>query len=47
MTTMSGSLPVFLQRGTGVRMDDGQGGVWTDVWEEEEEDFRRCRVAQR
>ncbi|XP_040908154.1 schwannomin-interacting protein 1-like isoform X1 [Toxotes jaculatrix] len=32
-------------RGTGVRMEDSQGGVWRGVWEEEEEDFRRCRVA--
>ncbi|XP_051250890.1 schwannomin-interacting protein 1 [Dicentrarchus labrax] len=35
------------KRGTGVRMDESQGGVWRDVWEEEEEDFRRCRVTQR
>ncbi|XP_040908155.1 schwannomin-interacting protein 1-like isoform X2 [Toxotes jaculatrix] len=33
------------KRGTGVRMEDSQGGVWRGVWEEEEEDFRRCRVA--
>ncbi|GAA6226167.1 schwannomin-interacting protein 1 [Lates calcarifer] len=25
--------------------EGSQGGVWRDVWEEEEEDFRRCRVA--
>ncbi|XP_073335028.1 uncharacterized protein [Pagrus major] len=34
-------------RGTGVRVEESQGGVWRDVWEEEEEDFRRCRVTQR
>ncbi|XP_020505637.1 schwannomin-interacting protein 1 [Labrus bergylta] len=28
-----------------VRMGESHGGVWRDVWEEEEEDFRRCRVA--
>uniref|UniRef100_UPI0037E8F44F schwannomin-interacting protein 1-like n=1 Tax=Semicossyphus pulcher TaxID=241346 RepID=UPI0037E8F44F len=33
------------QRGTGVRMGECQGGVWRNVWEEEEEDLRRCRVA--
>ncbi|XP_038564826.1 schwannomin-interacting protein 1 isoform X1 [Micropterus salmoides] len=33
------------QRGAGVRVPESQGGVWRDVWEEEEEDFRRCRVA--
>ncbi|XP_070773699.1 schwannomin-interacting protein 1 [Enoplosus armatus] len=33
------------KRGTGVRMEESQGGVWRDVWEEEEEDVRRCRVA--
>ncbi|KAM9348518.1 uncharacterized protein ABDE67_010557 [Symphorus nematophorus] len=37
------------KRGTGARMQGGQGGAWRDVWEEEEEeeDFRRCRIAQR
>ncbi|XP_034540515.1 schwannomin-interacting protein 1 [Notolabrus celidotus] len=30
---------------SGVRMGQSQGGVWGDVWEEEEEDFRKCRVA--
>ncbi|XP_041807541.1 schwannomin-interacting protein 1 [Chelmon rostratus] len=35
------------KRGTEVRMEDSQGGMWGDVWEEEEEDFRRCRVTQR
>ncbi|XP_069395502.1 schwannomin-interacting protein 1 [Paralichthys olivaceus] len=33
------------KRGTGVRMEQSQGGVWRDVWEEEEGDLRRCRVA--
>ncbi|KAM6984338.1 schwannomin-interacting protein 1 [Tautogolabrus adspersus] len=27
-----------------VRMGESHGGVWRDVWEEEEEDLRRCRV---
>ncbi|XP_037604024.1 schwannomin-interacting protein 1-like [Sebastes umbrosus] len=32
------------KRGTGT--EESRGGVWRDVWEEEEEeDFRRCRVA--
>ncbi|XP_036974331.1 schwannomin-interacting protein 1-like [Acanthopagrus latus] len=35
------------KRGTGVSVEESQGGVWRDVWEEEEEDFRRCRVTQR
>ncbi|XP_070839341.1 schwannomin-interacting protein 1 [Chaetodon trifascialis] len=35
------------KRGTGVTMEESQGGVWGDVWEEDEEDFRRCRVTQR
>lgn len=30
---------------SGVRMGERQGGVWGDVWEEDEEDLRRCRVA--
>ncbi|XP_068587862.1 schwannomin-interacting protein 1-like [Cebidichthys violaceus] len=33
------------KRGAGVRMEESQGGVWRDVWEEEEKDCRRCRVA--
>ncbi|KAL7389879.1 hypothetical protein ABVT39_011452 [Epinephelus coioides] len=33
------------KRGTGLRMEDGRGGVWRDMWEEEDEDFRRCRVS--
>ncbi|XP_034463227.1 schwannomin-interacting protein 1-like isoform X2 [Hippoglossus hippoglossus] len=33
------------KRGTGVRKEESQGGVWRDVWEEEEGDLRRCRVA--
>ncbi|KAM6911445.1 schwannomin-interacting protein 1-like isoform 1-T4 [Lycodopsis pacificus] len=33
------------KRGAGVRMEEGQGGVWRDIWEEEEKDCRRCRVA--
>lgn len=37
---------VCVQR-TGVRMEDGQGGAWTDVGEEEEEDSMRCQVTQR
>ncbi|XP_069579205.1 schwannomin-interacting protein 1, partial [Brachyistius frenatus] len=24
---------------------EGRGGEWRDVWEDEEDDFRRCRVA--
>ncbi|TMS14488.1 schwannomin-interacting protein 1 [Larimichthys crocea] len=35
------------KRGAGVRMEGSQGGVWSDVSEEDEEDFRRCRVTQR
>ncbi|KAK2827950.1 hypothetical protein Q5P01_018984 [Channa striata] len=31
------------KKGTGVRAEEE--GVWRDVWKEEEEDFRRCRVA--
>nr|XP_043898211.1 schwannomin-interacting protein 1 [Solea senegalensis] len=34
----------MLKRGTGVRTDDSAGGVWTDVWGEED-DFTRCRVS--
>ncbi|XP_062289221.1 schwannomin-interacting protein 1 [Scomber scombrus] len=26
-------------------MGESRGAVWRDVWEEEDEDFRRCRVA--
>ncbi|XP_075957339.1 schwannomin-interacting protein 1 isoform X2 [Anarhichas minor] len=33
------------KRGAGLRMEESQGGVWRDVWEEEEKDCRRCRVA--
>ncbi|XP_071362350.1 schwannomin-interacting protein 1 isoform X2 [Trachinotus anak] len=33
------------KRGVGVRTEESHGGVWRDVWEEEEEDFRRCRAA--
>ncbi|XP_023266516.1 schwannomin-interacting protein 1-like, partial [Seriola lalandi dorsalis] len=33
------------KREVGVRTEESQGGVWRDVWEEEEEDFRRCRAA--
>ncbi|KAK2882302.1 schwannomin-interacting protein 1 isoform X3 [Channa argus] len=32
------------KRGTGLRTEEEEG-VWRDVWKEEEEDFRRCRVA--
>ncbi|TWW74546.1 schwannomin-interacting protein 1 isoform X1 [Takifugu flavidus] len=35
------------KKGAGGRMAYGQGGVWTDMWEEKQEEFRRCRVAQR
>ncbi|KAE8287770.1 IQCJ-SCHIP1 readthrough transcript protein [Larimichthys crocea] len=35
------------KRGAGVTMEGSQGGVWSDVSEEDEEDFRRCRVTQR
>ncbi|TDH05425.1 hypothetical protein EPR50_G00142530 [Perca flavescens] len=33
--------------GTGGGMEDSRGGEWTDLWEEEEEEehFRKCRVA--
>ncbi|KAM7373880.1 hypothetical protein PAMP_006570 [Pampus punctatissimus] len=33
------------KRGTEVRMGESRGAVWRDVWEEEEEDFKRGRVA--
>lgn len=26
-------------------MEGSSGGVWSNVWEEDEEDFRKCRVA--
>lgn len=29
----------------GVRMGESYEGVWSDIWDEEEEDFRRCRAA--
>ncbi|XP_068600764.1 uncharacterized protein [Brachionichthys hirsutus] len=35
------------KRVTAVRLEEGQGGVWRGVWEEEEEDYRRCRMTQR
>lgn len=40
-------LSVFFQNGMGPRMDDSKVGLWKNVWEQEDEDFRRCRVAQR
>ncbi|XP_044226316.1 schwannomin-interacting protein 1-like [Thunnus albacares] len=33
------------KRGAEERMGESGGAVWRGVWEEEEEDFRRCRVA--
>ncbi|CAB1427361.1 unnamed protein product [Pleuronectes platessa] len=33
------------KKGTGGRMEESRGGAWRDVWEEEEGDLRRCRVA--
>lgn len=33
------------KRGAGLRMEGSSGGVWSNVWEEDEEDFRKCRVA--
>ncbi|XP_068188100.1 schwannomin-interacting protein 1 [Antennarius striatus] len=35
------------KKATGVRMEEGEGGVWRGVWEEEEEDYRKCRMTQR
>ncbi|XP_075888169.1 uncharacterized protein LOC142892035 [Nelusetta ayraudi] len=35
------------KNGMGPRMDDSKVGLWKNVWEQEDEDFRRCRVAQR
>lgn len=43
---LSSGYVVFLQRGAGLRMEGNPDGVWSNVWgEEEEKDFRRCRVA--
>ncbi|XP_034746752.1 schwannomin-interacting protein 1-like [Etheostoma cragini] len=37
---------MLTNRGVGVGVEEGRGGLWRDVWDkEEEEDFRKCRVA--